>query len=401
MFSTLNSMPMSFRPRSDVNRFRAIQNELNKRAAAGEPVNKPKETANQLQPTNPVNRIAPSAEKKDKPKPETLTKVTLDPHPEPSEKPEKPKPKEENSNEKLISIIDQKFKQYIDTIAADNKNRRNDEPQKKLNKNYEELKSFVEQKLSVIDDLANFIRKQKTDNELAKKLINVDENKIIHEENTDTLVEGNSKPVVTSKKQKPKNTAKPVPSRIRAAANDEPATDPEPKPDLLSKKRKRTFFEITDEKWTNIRSEFPDLKEEDKTRVFSDGVNNYIEVKGKKIPLDYKAILKLNKENKKNNTKKPEKVTVKPPEPKKDQPKAPANPKVEDKRKEEHEDDDEELEREIDQQLRDEDEFKQHKQQSKDERLAYLNQLKKEKREMIKRQKLAERSIESDEEGIY
>ena len=329
MFNALNSVPMSFRPRSDVNRFRAIQNELNKRAV-GEPVNKPKETASQLQPTNTVNRIAPSAEKKDKPKPETLTKVTLDPHPASSDKPEKPK--DENSNEKLISIIDQKFKQYIDTIAADNKNRRNDEPQKKLNKNYEELKSFVEQKLSVIDDLANFIRKQKNDNELTKKLINVDEGKVKPEQNTDTLVEGSSKPVVVSKQQKPKTTAKPVPSRIRAAASDDPAIDLAPKHDLANKKRKRTFFEITDEKWTTIKSEFPDLREEDKTRVFSDGVSNYIELKGKKIPLDYKAILKLNKENKKNIAKKPEKVTVKPPEPKKDQPKAALNPMVEDKK---------------------------------------------------------------------
>ena len=410
MFNSLNSLPMNIRPRSDINRIKAIQNDLNKNSAAEANINKLKEPICQLQQSNQINRIAPTSEKKEKNnKSDVLKKVNIDPnleaeHPEKETKKESKQEskteKENYSGEKLISIIDQKFKQYIDTISADNKSRKSDESSKKINKNYEELKSFVEQKLSVIDDLANFIRKQKNENELTKKLINVDESKIIKESNTETLIQGENKPEIKNKENKYK--AKIQPSRIRAAANDVEEKKEDKK--LLNKKKKRTFFEITDDGWETIKNDFPDLREEDKSRVYSDGVENYIEIKGKKIPLDYKAILKLNKENKKTIPKKQERVTVKPAEPKKQVAKESAsNPKIENKKLSDEDNDDEELEREIDKQLKEEDEFKQRKQLSKDERLAYLNQLKKERRDMIRKQKLAEKNIqdESDEDGDY
>ena len=107
-----------------------------------------------------------------------------------------------------------------------------------------------------------------------------------------------------------------------------------------------------------IKNDFPVLREEDKSRVYSDGVENYIEIKGKKIPLDYKAILKLNKENKKTIPKKQERVTVKPAEPKKQVAKESAsNPKIENKKLSDEDNDDDELEREIDKKLKEEEEF--------------------------------------------
>ena len=65
---------------------------------------------------------------------------------------------------------------------------------------------------------------------------------------------------------------------------------------------------------------------------------------------------------------------------------------------------DEQIEKEVEQQMRDDDAFQLRKQQSKEERIAYLNQLKREKRDMIRRQKLAEREAQQDSEsdnGLY
>ena len=64
---------------------------------------------------------------------------------------------------------------------------------------------------------------------------------------------------------------------------------------------------------------------------------------------------------------------------------------------------DEEVEQEVERQMKEEESFHQQKKQSKEERLAYLNQLKSEKRDMIKKQKLAQKQLneESDESGKY
>lgn len=160
MFNSYNSLPMNIRPRSDLNRLKAIQNELNK--------NKPQEFSvsypstlqqSQFHQNNTVNRIFSNSQKLDKTaKSETLNKVVLDPNPtqiapDPKEKP--------SNNDKLEALFDQKFKQYMENMNTEDKPKKSEENKEKSNKNYEELKTFVESKLSVIDDLANYIRNQK------------------------------------------------------------------------------------------------------------------------------------------------------------------------------------------------------------------------------------------------
>ena len=178
---------------------------------------------------------------------------------------------------------------------------------------------------------------------------------------------------------------------------------------MLGKKKKRTYFEITDEKWETIRKDFSELKNEDKSKVYLDGEKNYIEFKNKKIPLDYKAILKIHKENKNKSNNIPKTTPLKETLPREkienetstnlkiaaqpnQQEKQPGNINI-----------DAEIEKEVDKQMQEEESFQQHKQQTKEERIAYLNQLEKEKREMIKRQKLAKKEMQdsSDEDAVY
>lgn len=65
---------------------------------------------------------------------------------------------------------------------------------------------------------------------------------------------------------------------------------------MLTKKRtrfKRSYYPVTENKWNELKTAFSELTDEHKKLVFSDGEKNYIELKNKKVELNYKAILKL------------------------------------------------------------------------------------------------------------
>lgn len=66
------------------------------------------------------------------------------------------------------------------------------------------------------------------------------------------------------------------------------------KPTVQATKRvKRSYYPIPENRWNELKVTFPELQETHKNIVFSDGEKNYIELKNKKVELNYKAILKL------------------------------------------------------------------------------------------------------------
>jgi hypothetical protein len=68
--------------------------------------------------------------------------------------------------------------------------------------------------------------------------------------------------------------------------------------DKKQPRSKRTYYPITTNMWQDVKGKFPDLPEDIKPKVFSDGENYYIDTKNKKTLLDNKALLKLlNKKN--------------------------------------------------------------------------------------------------------
>ena len=84
------------------------------------------------------------------------------------------------------------------------------------------------------------------------------------------------------------------------------------KNEFLSKKKerdhpKKTYLEISDRMWNDLVSSgpFSDMPDDYRDKIYSDGVDHYVEFKGKKIPLDGKALLKilsLKKKSGLNNT---------------------------------------------------------------------------------------------------
>lgn len=66
---------------------------------------------------------------------------------------------------------------------------------------------------------------------------------------------------------------------------------PIPKP--APKRFKRSYYPIPENRWNELKTNFPELNESHRSLVFSDGEKNYLEFKNKKIELNYKAILKL------------------------------------------------------------------------------------------------------------
>jgi len=65
-----------------------------------------------------------------------------------------------------------------------------------------------------------------------------------------------------------------------------------------TKEQKKTYFNVPDRIWNEIKSKYPELPEEVKSRVYSDGTEMYIEIKKKKMPLDGKCVLKILNEKK-------------------------------------------------------------------------------------------------------
>jgi hypothetical protein len=67
------------------------------------------------------------------------------------------------------------------------------------------------------------------------------------------------------------------------------------------KKGKKTYYKITDNMWSNLKGKYPEINENCRDNTYSDGSNNYVEIKGKKILLDDKGYLKIINNIKKNN----------------------------------------------------------------------------------------------------
>jgi hypothetical protein len=64
----------------------------------------------------------------------------------------------------------------------------------------------------------------------------------------------------------------------------------------LNEKKQRTkksYYKITDNMWTDVKSKFPDFPDNMKDSVYSNGDEFYVDVKNKKTLIDNKAILKI------------------------------------------------------------------------------------------------------------
>ena len=59
------------------------------------------------------------------------------------------------------------------------------------------------------------------------------------------------------------------------------------------KRTKKTYYNINDSMWLDIKNKYPDLIDNYKNQTYSDGTDYYIDIKNKKNLLDNKLILKL------------------------------------------------------------------------------------------------------------
>lgn len=56
---------------------------------------------------------------------------------------------------------------------------------------------------------------------------------------------------------------------------------------------KKSYFSITEQMWSNLKSNFPELSDNYKNQTFSDGDSFYVNINGSKKLLDNKLYLKL------------------------------------------------------------------------------------------------------------
>ena len=56
---------------------------------------------------------------------------------------------------------------------------------------------------------------------------------------------------------------------------------------------KKTYYQIIESMWTDVKSKFPDLSDELKSKIYSDGTDYYVDMKNKKCLLDNKLLLKI------------------------------------------------------------------------------------------------------------
>jgi hypothetical protein len=112
-----------------------------------------------------------------------------------------------------------------------------------------------------------------------ERLGKIDEVLLLLKEKQETM----NKPIeVTQEKQAPQQ----IPQSF---------LQPKPKIEKADKapRSKRTYYNITENMWGEVRSRFPDLPEEFKTKTYSDGTEFYVESKNKKLMLDNKTVLKI------------------------------------------------------------------------------------------------------------
>ena len=56
---------------------------------------------------------------------------------------------------------------------------------------------------------------------------------------------------------------------------------------------KKSYYKITDNMWTDVKTKFPDFPDNMKDNVYSNGDEFYVDVKNKKTLIDNKTILKI------------------------------------------------------------------------------------------------------------
>lgn len=56
---------------------------------------------------------------------------------------------------------------------------------------------------------------------------------------------------------------------------------------------KKTYYNITDSMWMDVKTKYPELPDSCRAGTFSDGTNYYVENKNKKLLLDNKTLLKI------------------------------------------------------------------------------------------------------------
>lgn len=86
-----------------------------------------------------------------------------------------------------------------------------------------------------------------------------------------------------------KKIAEPSPASIPDASIPTASSVPQKK----KGRTKKTYYPITESMWNQVKSNFPDLPDDFKSKTTSDGEQCYIDVKGKKIPVDGKGVLKI------------------------------------------------------------------------------------------------------------
>ncbi len=63
-------------------------------------------------------------------------------------------------------------------------------------------------------------------------------------------------------------------------------------------RHKRTYFELTESRYNILKGQYPELEGVPRGDLFSDGEVDYVQIGNKKVPINYKAILKLEKARK-------------------------------------------------------------------------------------------------------
>jgi ElaB/YqjD/DUF883 family membrane-anchored ribosome-binding protein len=141
-------------------------------------------------------------------------------------------------------------------------------PKPIVNANQSNQQTSVENKESAID-----IKKMKEDfeNVLKEKLVKVDEFMNEIKERQDKLEKN------TSEKLSQKVENVPV---IKQNATEKQRT-------------KKTYYSISESMWNEVKSRMPELPDNYKNQLYSDGVDVYVNEKNKKSLLDTKMLLKL------------------------------------------------------------------------------------------------------------
>ena len=139
----------------------------------------------------------------------------------------------------------------------------------KLEKSIEELKEFIETKIKKIDEVVEYIQSN-------QKL----------QQNQVQTPESAFQPI------------QPIQQQIIELPNEQTKTQPTKIVPIPKQKKKKTYFEMTDSRFNIVKAQFPELEMVDRTDLYSDGEIDYVRIGNKKVPINYKAILQLEKKRK-------------------------------------------------------------------------------------------------------